>query len=84
MKCYFCLLLLYSCQVVVGQEQVTCLGGGFGSNKKKQVTIPPQRINDGYCDCPLDGLDEPNTEACSGSSGWTGITIPANNNNVER
>jgi protein kinase C substrate 80K-H len=41
----------------------------------RHVVIPADRINDGYCDCPLDGSDEPHTEACSGSlvGGWAGI-----------
>lgn len=37
--------------------------------------VPPSRIDDGYCDCPLDGLDEPSTGACSGAMDgmWAGI-----------
>lgn len=37
--------------------------------------IPEEKINDGYCDCPLDGADEPHTNACSGSTmgAFTGI-----------
>lgn len=44
--------------------------GGLGTHK-----VPEERINDGYCDCPLDGADEPQTHACSGSSigAFTGI-----------
>ncbi len=36
--------------------------------------IDPSRIDDGYCDCPHDGLDEPNTSACAGSTygTWAG------------
>ena len=40
--------------------------------------IPPSQINDGYCDCPLDGgVDELETGACSGATdnGWAGVTI---------
>jgi len=51
----------------------------FGKNQnpmlQKLITISPSQINDGYCDCPLDGIDEPNTSACSGSidGGWAGV-----------
>jgi len=48
---------------------------GFLSNETK-FSVPPNRINDNYCDCPVDGgMDEFSTEACSGSlhGGWTGI-----------
>jgi len=45
--------------------------------------VPGEWINDGYCDCPLDGIDEPDTDACSGSANWAGIDtagrIPATN-----
>ena len=43
---------------------------------QKLITISPSQINDGYCDCPLDGIDEPNTSACSGSidGGWAGVS----------
>jgi hypothetical protein len=36
--------------------------------------IPKSWINDGYCDCPLDGMDEPDTDACSGSQSWPGVS----------
>ena len=35
----------------------TCDSGG--------TTLPPSRLNDGYCDCG-DGSDEPGTSACAG------------------
>jgi hypothetical protein len=35
--------------------------------------IPDDWVNDGYCDCPLDGADEPDTDACSGSQSWPGV-----------
>ena len=55
-------------------------GWGSGGAEKKRI-IPADWINDGYCDCPLDGLDELETGACSGSTigGWAGIMIPPNN-----
>jgi hypothetical protein len=56
-----------------------CSGGWTDSSaasadvETTTVEIPMSWINDGYCDCPYDGLDEPDTEACSGSSSWPGI-----------
>ena len=47
---------------------------GWGSGTHKVST---DRINDGYCDCPLDGSDEPNTNACSGSMVGSFTGIPA-------
>ena len=49
------------------------------SNHRKRVeAIPHDWINDGYCDCPYDGgIDEPNTNACSGAHDWPGIDITA-------
>jgi hypothetical protein len=40
------------------------------------LDVPAEWMNDNYCDCPMDGIDEPNTSACSGSvvGGWAGIT----------
>eukprot|EP00980_Cylindrotheca_fusiformis_P012682 scaffold3103_cov136-Cylindrotheca_fusiformis.AAC.20 len=51
--------------------EVSCASGW---NNEVRV-IPADWINDGYCDCPLDGKDEPDTEACSGSSAWPGLSI---------
>lgn len=47
----------------------------FDGAPKTLHTISADRINDGYCDCPLDGLDEPETGACSGSMDgmWAGV-----------
>ena len=52
-------------------DKVTCAS----VPPKDQVVISQDRINDGYCDCPFDGLDEFETEACSGSvvGGWAGF-----------
>ena len=54
------------------QAQVECPSGWTS----KPVVISADRINDGYCDCPLTGEDEPNTSACSGSDSWTGVVSP--------
>jgi protein kinase C substrate 80K-H len=45
----------------------------FPNSPASIVTIPPEKINDGYCDCPLDGADEKETGACSGSGMWAGV-----------
>jgi len=50
-------LPLYSS--VAGGSWLLC-----GTNNSTKV--PPNRVNDNYCDCTLDGLDEPSTSACSG------------------
>jgi hypothetical protein len=44
-----------------------------------KYVVPPERVNDNYCDCPVDGgIDETNTEACSGAvdGGWLGMDLP--------
>ena len=38
--------------------------------------VDPSKINDGYCDCPETGEDEPDTDACSGSTQWPGVQTP--------
>lgn len=37
------------------------------------TVIPAEKINDGYCDCPLTGVDEPETAACAGSNAWAAV-----------
>jgi hypothetical protein len=82
------LLLLQDC--VDGQQQqasLKCATGWKTTTDLKE--IPALWINDGYCDCPFDGIDEPNTDACSGSQYWPGVVAsggtttatPLNNNN---
>ena len=68
-KHLFLILLLLSGHVVC--QDTECLSG-WGQGR---TTIPAAWKNDGYCDCPVDGLDEPDTAACSGSTvgGWPGI-----------
>jgi len=39
----------------------------------KVISLPDDRIDDGYCDCPGSGSDEPNTEACSGLDAWPAV-----------
>lgn len=64
-------ILLPSCSAL------ECLSGWesgeIGDGGGKLVNIPEDWINDGYCDCPMDGKDEPDTNACSGSQYWPGI-----------
>ena len=64
---------LVSAEKPPSSSPIRCASGWSRSNKLQ--TIPPERINDGYCDCPLDGLDEVETGACSGSIDgmWAGI-----------
>ncbi|CAB9497824.1 Glucosidase 2 subunit beta [Seminavis robusta] len=40
-------------------------------------TVSDDQIDDGYCDCPLDGADEPHTNACSGSTMGAFTGVPA-------
>ncbi|CAJ1965675.1 unnamed protein product [Cylindrotheca closterium] len=61
-----CLGLVFS---VSSASELKCATGLDG----KEAVIPESWINDGYCDCPFDGKDEPNTEACSGSTSWPGL-----------
>eukprot|EP00339_Tiarina_fusa_P008974 CAMPEP_0117085172 /NCGR_PEP_ID=MMETSP0472-20121206/59904_1 /TAXON_ID=693140 ORGANISM="Tiarina fusus, Strain LIS" /NCGR_SAMPLE_ID=MMETSP0472 /ASSEMBLY_ACC=CAM_ASM_000603 /LENGTH=802 /DNA_ID=CAMNT_0004814379 /DNA_START=185 /DNA_END=2594 /DNA_ORIENTATION=- len=68
------LLLLISpstCEEQQQQQQQLVCATGWGSGGDQ--VILPEQINDGYCDCPLDGADEPDTQACSGSATWPGI-----------
>lgn len=60
-------------------ETVTCPTGWGGSSsgdgsedKAEWLIIPEAFVNDGYCDCPTTGADEPNTDACSGHENWAG------------
>lgn len=75
MKFYWLCVLLHQCQLPLVLAQVTCLSSISKNKKQMQVVISADKINDGYCDCPLDGLDEPDTEACSGAlvGGWAGF-----------
>jgi len=47
---------------------------GFGRAGGLPIVVPRERINDGYCDCPTTGEDEPLTSACSGIEYWAGRT----------
>lgn len=64
-------LLLRSSLAAAAAEDIKC-ASGWGQEER---VIPSEWINDGYCDCPLNGLDEQGTEACSGSvvGGWAGV-----------
>lgn len=54
-------------------ESLRCISGWSGAARE----IPPSQINDGYCDCPVDGSDEIETGACSGAAegGWAGVQV---------
>jgi hypothetical protein len=65
------LALLSSEDVVLVESSELACATGWGTSGEQ--VILPEQINDGYCDCPLDGKDEPGTQACSGSSTWPGI-----------
>lgn len=65
-------LLFLGLLVSVSSAELSCATGLVDGNKAMTV-IPDSWINDGYCDCPFDGKDEPNTEACSGSTSWPGL-----------
>ena len=45
---------------------------GYGGDATLQE-LSPNQINDGYCDCPTNGIDEPETNACAGYEHWSGI-----------
>ena len=71
-----CVLILKSSAAVTAAANVeeetktiTC-ATGWGSNGEQLIVS--EQINDGYCDCPIDGKDEPDTQACSGSDTWPG------------
>jgi hypothetical protein len=68
------LVLTLSLTQVSAQDQppLRCVQG-WGSDQVK--VIPPHWINDGYCDCPFDGADENNTDACSGIDAWPGSNV---------
>lgn len=51
-------------------HKITCQSGWNGNS---EIVIPHEWMDDGYCDCPFDGKDEPNTNACSGSISWAGV-----------
>ena len=60
------------------QEDTYCKDS---SGEKKLIN--KAHINDDFCDCPFDGLDEPSTSACAGTAvlftcankGFKGMTI---------
>lgn len=40
-------------------------GGAYLRCNRNTTAVPPTRVNDNYCDCAEDGLDEPSTSACA-------------------
>jgi len=73
----FAILILSSRVVFAFASYVDlyCSSPGFGGIAET-ILVPRERINDGYCDCPAEGgIDELETDACSGSldGGWAGL-----------
>jgi len=71
--------LRFSTQLFVVAAAATGDGSGTAIlcrtdwNGDTETAIPEIWVNDGYCDCPFDGKDEPDTDACSGSLSWAGV-----------
>lgn len=57
---------------LVSADLECAIGWGKGTH-----VISKDLMDDGYCDCPLDGADETNTNACSGSMVGAFTGIPA-------
>lgn len=78
-----CHLLLWSPAGTVSaaadvDDVVRCpVGFGREEDANKERALPLSQIDDGYCDCPTTGEDEPNTDACSGNENWPGRTVVA-------
>jgi hypothetical protein len=60
-------LLLLRVVVAPPVEDVACV-----TADGRTTIIPAARVNDGYCDCLVTGVDEPGTSACAGSALWPG------------
>lgn len=82
MRLYYSSLLLVSSKLAA--SSVTALQCATGWKAGESREIPADWINDGYCDCPLDGADEPDTDACSGSQAWPGIAPSGGDDASER
>mmetsp|Transcript_21426 Transcript_21426/g.35461 ORF Transcript_21426/g.35461 Transcript_21426/m.35461 type:complete len:810 (-) Transcript_21426:48-2477(-) len=67
-------VLVVSVSLLAVAHSLECRRGYSDGNDDVRV-IPDSWINDGFCDCPLDALDEPNTDACAGApvGGWAGL-----------
>ena len=67
-------LLVAATVHVSADDQAPIRCAGF-ANRSVLRSLPASAINDGYCDCPHDGQDEPDTGACAGSvdGGWAGV-----------
>ncbi|KAH3766009.1 glucosidase 2 subunit beta [Pelomyxa schiedti] len=65
------------------QQGVRCQAGYGTAAAGGWVDVPAARVNDDYCDCPVDGLDEPLTSACPvgkfkcANRGYIPISIPS-------
>ena len=52
---------------------VRCRTAWGGIRGDDEQLVPPERVDDGYCDCPETGDDEPGTGACAGAGDWAGV-----------
>ena len=66
----------YSADLLEDKEStvITCITSwGTGGTSRLPVELPPDRINDGYCDCLDTAADETKTDACAGVNNWDGL-----------
>jgi len=69
------LLLLHVPCHASAASAVTCrTTWGSGAAYDTLIELPPERVNDGYCDCLDTGADETETDACAGVTHWDGNT----------
>lgn len=62
-------LLLQLCRA----NTITCVTSWGGKAGSTPIELPPDRINDGYCDCLDTAADEIETDACAGVNNWDGL-----------
>ena len=70
-------LLVVLSVVISSAQPLSALRCAAGFGRAEEREIPPNHINDGYCDCPSNGADEPDTEACAGFEAWAGVVEEA-------
>ena len=80
----FAIFAIHSRHVIFASAEEESIKCASGWTSAIQI-ITPDKINDAYCDCPLDGLAEVKTGTCCGSMDgmWAGIpplSIDSSNN----